>query len=175
MYFCAHKIRLYIVLPQPLQKMNKQALFESIRPEFNSIIYGNLNRNEKLHEISKLLHDTFEHYDWVGFYLVDENADRELVLGPYVGDETDHIRIKFGQGICGQAAETLKTFVVQDVTKESNYLACSIDVMSEIVVPIMNDGEFVGELDIDSHLLGAMDKVDKTELEDLCKHIAKLF
>lgn len=155
--------------------MNKLALFESIRAEFNSIIYGTTSRDEKLKSISQLLHDTFEHYDWVGFYLVDENAECELVLGPYVGDETDHVRIKFGQGICGQAAETLKTFVVQDVTKESNYLACSMSVQSEIVVPIMKDGNFVGELDIDSHLLGAMDKTDKSELEDLCKHIAQLF
>jgi len=155
--------------------MNKQALFESIRPEFNAIIFGSENRDQKLQSISQLLCDTFEHYDWVGFYLVDDEAEQELILGPYVGDATDHIRIKFGEGICGQAAKTLKTFVVQDVTKEENYLACSLSVQSEIVVPIMADGKFVGELDIDSHVLGAMDQVDKMELEHLCKHIANLF
>ena len=155
--------------------MNKQALFESIRPEFNAIIYGSESRDHKLQAISQLLSDNFEHYDWVGFYLVDEEVEQELILGPYVGDATDHIRIKFGEGICGQAAKTLKTFVVQDVTKEENYLACSLSVQSEIVVPIMAEGKFVGELDIDSHLLGAMDQVDKLELEKLCKHIAKLF
>ena len=155
--------------------MNKQGLFESIRPEFNAIIYGSENRDHKLQSISQLLSDTFEHYDWVGFYLVDDDVEQELILGPYVGDATDHIRIKFGEGICGQAAKTLETFVVQDVTKEENYLACSLSVQSEIVVPIMAEGKFVGELDIDSHILGAMDQVDKLELEHLCKHIAKLF
>jgi L-methionine (R)-S-oxide reductase len=155
--------------------MNKQALFESIRPEFNAIIYGTNSRDEKLLAISQLLSDTFDHYDWVGFYLVDDEAERELILGPFVGDATDHIRIKFGEGICGQAAETLETFVVKDVTKEENYLACSLSVQSEIVVPIMLEDRFIGELDIDSHVLGAMDDVDKKELEKLCKHIAKLF
>jgi L-methionine (R)-S-oxide reductase len=155
--------------------MNKQALFESILPEFNAIIYGSENRDQKLQAISQLLSDTFDHYDWVGFYLVDEKVEQELILGPFVGDATDHIRIKFGEGICGQAAKTLETFVVQDVTKEENYLACSLSVQSEIVVPIMAEGKFVGELDIDSHLLGAMDQVDKLELEKMCKHIAKLF
>lgn len=155
--------------------MTKQDLFNSIRPTLNQLILSDKTRNQKLAEISKILSDTFNHYDWVGFYLVDPNADRELVLGPYVGAETDHIRIKFGVGICGQAAETLNTFVVDDVTKESNYLACSLTVKSEIVVPIMKGDTFVGELDIDSHIIAAMDLVDKTELEELCKHIATLF
>lgn len=158
-----------------LKNMSKQALFDSIRPQFSLIISSSSTRDEKLAQISALLADTFSHYDWVGFYLADPNADRELVLGPYVGAETDHTRIKFGVGICGQAAETLKTFVVDDVTKESNYLACSITVKSEIVVPILKGEIFVGELDIDSHQIAAMDSVDKAELEALCEQLATLF
>ena len=90
-----------------------------------------------------------------------------LELGPYVGEETDHTRIPFGKGICGQAADTLKTFVVQDVAKADNYLACSLHVKSEIVVPIMKGEQFVGELDIDSHTKDAI----SDELQILCERI----
>ena len=100
-----------------------------------------------------MLKGKVEHYDWVGFYLVDETAAHQLVLGPFVGDLTDHVEIAFGQGVCGQAAEIGQTFVVQDVMAETNYLSCSDSVKSEIVVPIFKDGHLVGELDIDSHTL----------------------
>ncbi|TNE70483.1 GAF domain-containing protein [bacterium] len=155
--------------------MNKQALFNQIKPLFSEIIQSENTRDEKLKSIAELLSNTFEHYDWVGFYITDPNADRELYLGPYVGAETDHTRIKFGVGICGQSADTKKTFVIDDVTKEDNYLACSLTVKSEIVVPIMVGDVYVAQIDIDSHQLAAMDSVDKTELEALCNDLSTLW
>lgn len=132
-------------------------------------------RDEKLQDICQLLADEFDMFDWVGFYLVDPDAERALVLGPYVGEATDHTRIPYGKGICGQAAETNETFVVQDVNQEDNYLACSVDVEAEIVVPIRKNGEFVAELDIDSHTRNSMTEEHRVLLEEICDIIAELF
>lgn len=132
-------------------------------------------RDQKLQQTCEILEENVEVFDWVGFYLVDPEADRELVLGPYVGEETDHTRIPFGKGICGQAAETNETFVIQDVSKEDNYLACSVHVKAEIVVPVKKNGEFVAELDIDSHTKDAMTQEHRKLLEEVCEITAVLF
>ncbi len=140
-----------------------------------AIINGDKTRDEKLLAICELLDDDVDVFDWTGFYLVAEDEENMLELGPYVGEETDHTRIPFGKGICGQAADTLKTFVVQDVKKADNYLACSLHVKSEIVVPIMKEGDFVGELDIDSHTKGAITPELQTLCEDICKDLSAIF
>ncbi len=141
----------------------------NILENVTSLIEGEGTRNEKLQAICKLLDERVDVFNWTGFYLVASDEERMLELGPYVGEETDHTRIPFGSGICGQAAETLDTFVVQDVSKANNYLACSLDVKSEIVVPIMKENNFVGELDIDSHTLNAI----TPELQELCEEICR--
>lgn len=133
------------------------------------------SRSEKLQAVSGLLAENVSEFDWVGFYMVDPEAERELVLGPYVGEETDHTRIPFGTGICGQAADSHETFVVQDVSEADNYLACSIHVKSEVVVPIMKEGEFVAELDIDSHTKNAITESHQAMLEEICNIIADIF
>ncbi len=135
---------------------------------------GEAGREEKLEALCRLLRDSAAHYDWVGFYIADETR-RELILGPYAGEPTDHCRIGYGSGICGQAADTKKTFVVQDVTKETNYLSCSPSVKSEIVVPIMKQGRFVAELDIDSHTLCPFSVEERKVLEKVCEIIEELF
>lgn len=132
-------------------------------------------RDDKLQEICELLADQIEVFDWVGFYLVDPDAERELILGPYVGEETDHTRIPFGKGICGQSAETNETFVVQDVSEADNYLACSIHVKAEIVVPVKKNDNFVAELDIDSHTKNSITDEHRIMLEEVCDIVAKLF
>ena len=151
--------------------MNKETILDKVE----NIVISNQKRDDKLREICKLLDDEIELFDWTGFYLTSPEEDRMLILGPYIGEPTDHIRIPFGKGICGQAAESLDTFVVQDVSKADNYLACSIDVQSEIVVPIMKDGEFVGELDIDSHTKDAITPELKELCEEICKKITPIF
>lgn len=140
-----------------------------------SIIKSDKSRNEKLQAICDLLDTDVDVFDWTGFYLVAEDEDNMLELGPYVGEETDHTRIPFGKGICGQAADTLKTFVVQDVDKADNYLACSIHVKSEIVVPIMKGEQFVGELDIDSHTKDAISDELKILCERICDELKHIF
>ncbi|PKK84355.1 MAG: hypothetical protein CVT49_03930 [candidate division Zixibacteria bacterium HGW-Zixibacteria-1] len=123
--------------------------------------------SSRLLSICNLLKNSLPGYDWVGFYVVDKNNDRELVLGPFAGDPTDHVRIPFGRGICGQAAETGKTFVVDDVTAENNYLSCSINVRSEIVVPIFRGDRIIAELDIDSHIPSAFTEQDEAFLTEV--------
>ncbi len=132
------------------------------------------DRDAKLHAICALLEREVAHYDWVGFYLVDPARERELVLGPFAGAPTEHTRIAFGQGICGQAADTEMTFVIQDVSQETNYLSCSPHVKSEIVAPIFKDGVVVGEIDIDSHALAPFTKADNAFLEQIAHLVAGL-
>lgn len=127
----------------------------------------------KMLEICWLLNSKFPRYNWVGFYIA--TGDRQLALGPYVGEATEHTHIPFGKGICGQAAERKKTFVVDDVSKEANYLACSLYVRSEIVIPIFVKGEIAGELDIDSHTPGAFSGEDVAFLEKMCVLLADVF
>ena len=127
----------------------------------------------KLKKICQLLDQEIEHFNWTGFYF--RNGDKEeLVIGPYVGAETDHTVIPFGKGICGQVAVSNETFVVADVHEQANYLACSLENKAEIVVPILKDGVNVGQIDIDSHTPNAFTQEDRELLEWLCEEIAKI-
>ena len=119
------------------------------------------------------LQERLGHYDWVGFYMIEEGGiDEEpvLVLGPYVGAVTQHKRIPLNRGICGAAASTGRTVIVDDVSQDPRYLACSIETKSEIVVPVVVKGEVVGELDIDSHTPAAFKPDDR----QLVEHCARL-
>ena len=108
-------------------------------------------------EVVRLLHTRMTKYNWVGFYMIEQHASGEpiLVLGPFQGAMTPHTHIPLHQGICGAAASTGKTIVVDDVSKDPRYLACSLETKSEIVVPIFAKGKVAGELDIDSHFPAA--------------------
>lgn len=146
--------------------------FLRLQKEAGKIVDSQGSRDQKLQGICRLLQERVGHYDWVGFYLVDPQRPRELVLGPYVGESTEHTRIPFGKGICGQAAEREETFVIQDVSREENYLSCSIAVKSEIVVPIFKEGRIAGELDIDSHQVEPFTEADQRFLEALCRKVS---
>lgn len=165
-----HKL-LYWITQTEGEPMSTQALLETVA----EILAGVQSRDDKLQALCALLEHVVPHYDWVGFYLVAPDNERELVLGPYVGDPTDHQRIAFGQGICGQAAATEQTFIIQDVSQETNYLSCSPQVKSEIVIPILKAGRVVGELDIDSHALAPFTEADRRLLEDIAGCVAELF
>lgn len=145
-----------------------------IKKRLSSIIESpNQTINDKLQKICKLLDQEILYFNWTGFYF--RNGDKEeLVLGSYVGAETDHTVIPFGKGICGQVAVSNKTFVVPDVHDQDNYLSCSIDTKAEIVVPIIKNGENIGQIDIDSHTLNPFTTEDREMLEWLCDEIAKI-
>lgn len=119
--------------------------------------------DEVLRQTVSILHDRFEHYSWVGIYLVEAGA---LVLGPWQGPQaTEHVRIPVGQGVCGAAAASGRTEVVDDVNADHRYLACFPSTRSEIVVPIHYGGKVVGEIDIDSDTPAAFGDDDRTLLE----------
>ena len=121
--------------------------------------------------IVKLLQERMLKYNWVGFYMLETSLEKPmLVLGPFQGAMTPHTKISLHQGICGAAASTGKTVVVDDVNKDPRYLACSIETKSEIVVPILVRGKIVGELDIDSHFLAAFEQEDR-ELVEYCANL----
>jgi L-methionine (R)-S-oxide reductase len=119
------------------------------------------------------LKERLPHFDWVGFYMIEKagiGEDPVLVIGPYVGAITPHTRIPLNQGICGAAASSGRTVIVDDVNADPRYLACSLETKSEIVVPIVVKGEVVGELDVDSHTPAAFTADDRQLLE----HCARL-
>jgi L-methionine (R)-S-oxide reductase len=119
--------------------------------------------DDVLREVVALLHDRFEHYSWVGVYLVEGD---DLVLGPWRGPEaTEHVRIPVGQGICGAAAASGRTEIVDDVNADERYLACFPSTRSEIVVPISFEGRVVGEIDIDADEPAAFGEGDREFLE----------
>jgi len=121
--------------------------------------------------ITLVLNQHMLKYNWVGFYMLEAGANPPvLVLGHYQGAMTPHTRISLHQGICGDAASSGKTVVVDDVKKDPRYLACSLETQSEIVVPIFVHGKVAGELDIDSHFLAAFAHEDR----DLIEYCAQL-
>jgi len=118
--------------------------------------------------IVALLHEKLTRYNWVGFYMLEKDGGDFLVLGPFKGTMTPHTRIPLNQGICGAAASSGKTVVVDDVNSDPRYLACSLETKSEIVVPVFVKGKVAGELDIDSHFLAAFGPEDRK----FCEHAA---
>lgn len=134
----------------------------------------NQNPDDLLLRICELLKQEVYHYDWVGFYILDQKKN-ELVLGPFVGKPTQHIHIAVGKGICGQVAASGQTMVVQDVTQVENYISCGLEVQSEIVVPVLKNGKFVAELDIDSHSPAPFKDEDSVFLAKVCDLLADKF
>jgi L-methionine (R)-S-oxide reductase len=132
------------------------ARIEEVRNELIEISERSRSAAELTQSVVKLLHDRMLKYNWVGFYLLEPGADPPvLVLGAFEGAMTPHTRIPLNQGICGAAASSGQTVVVDDVNNDPRYLACSLETKSEIVVPVFAHGKIVGELDIDSHFPAA--------------------
>lgn len=126
-----------------------------------------------LQNICNTLFNAVPYYNWVGIYYMQDSSST-LVLGPYAGAATEHTKIPYGKGICGQVAVSGETFVVADVNAEDNYLACSIETKAEIVLPIFKDGKLIAQLDIDSHYHDPFTPQDLLFLEDLCTDLGPL-
>jgi L-methionine (R)-S-oxide reductase len=149
---------------------NPQKINE-VRKEVDRLDSAAHSADQLMEGIAALLNQQMLKYNWVGFYMLELGANPPmLVLGQYRGAMTPHIRIALNQGICGAAASSGKTVVVDDVKKDPRYLACSLETKSEIVVPIFVRGKVVGELDIDSHFLAAFGEEDR-ELVEYCAQL----
>lgn len=128
----------------------------------------------RLQQICDYLHENIRHCDWAGYYLVDPSLTKELFLGPYSGEPTEHTKIEFGNGICGQAASTGNTLVIADVKSEANYLSCSPYVKSEIVVPVFHEHTITGEIDLDSFTENGFSDDDRSFLEWVAEMTSEL-
>jgi GAF domain-containing protein len=145
---------------------------ETLKPKVTEIATNTSETIEnRLLNICKLLESQVDYYNWVGFYFRNGNKE-ELKLGPYVGEPTDHTIIPFGKGICGQVAVSNQNFVVPDVAAQDNYIACSITVKAEIVIPIFVNGENIGQIDIDSNTSNPFTEADERFLEFVSKEVA---
>jgi len=146
---------------------------EILKIKIEQIILLKEDLEFKLQQICDLLEREVSYYDWVGFYF--KNGDKEeLKLAQFTGEETEHTIIPFGKGICGQVAVSNKNFVVQDVSKQENYISCGWKVKSEIVIPIFVNGENIGQIDIDSHTPDIFSSKDEELLEFVCKKVGVL-
>jgi L-methionine (R)-S-oxide reductase len=145
---------------------DRSGLLTAIR----SAIAAAPNADTAMTQAVRLLKDGIPYYSWVGIYLLDGN---ELVLGPFVGKPSPHTRIPLGRGICGAAAAEKATIVVDDVNADPRYLACSLETRSEIVVPIMENGDVLGEIDIDSDTPAAFGDADRRLLEQVAALLAE--
>ena len=147
--------------------------FNILKPTILEILRNKDSADSKLLTICQLLESRVEYYNWVGFYFKNGNKN-ELKLGPYVGEPTDHLIIPFGKGICGQVALSNKNFVVPDVSAQDNYIACSLTVKAEIVIPIFVNEENIGQIDIDSNTPDPFTEEDERFLEFVCKEVSKI-
>jgi L-methionine (R)-S-oxide reductase len=148
-----------------------QKRISELRKEADRLNSEARSADQLMERISVLLNKEMLKYNWVGFYMLEAGANPPvLVLGHYQGAMTPHTRISLHQGICGAAASSGKTVVVDDVKKDPRYLACSLETKSEIVVPVFVKGKVAGELDIDSHFLAAFGEEDR-ELVEYCAEL----
>lgn len=150
---------------------SKSEKHAQVRREVERLAAESRSTDDLMRGITVLLNEHMLKYNWVGFYMLEPGADPPiLVLGHYQGAMTPHTRIPLNQGICGAAASSGKTVVVDDVSKDPRYLACSLETKSEIVVPIFVHGKVAGELDLDSHFHAAFGSEDR-ELIEFCARI----
>lgn len=150
-------------------------MFTQLKAETAAILNNDqLSVIHRLQKTCDLLKATISYYDWVGFYF--KNGDKEeLKLGPYAGASTDHTIIPFGKGICGQVAVSNENFVVPDVKAQDNYIACSLTVKAEIVVPLFVNGENIGQIDIDSNTPDPFTDADERFLEFVNLEVSKIW
>jgi L-methionine (R)-S-oxide reductase len=151
--------------------MPTMSRIEEVRNEVTELAKATPTAKDLMQGVCKLLHERMLKYNWVGFYMLEPGAQPPmLILDGFIGAMTPHTRIPLNQGICGAAASSGKTIVVDDVSKDPRYLACSLETKSEIVVPIFVQGTVAGELDIDSHFPAAFGAEDQ-QLVQYCAEV----
>ncbi|QIE59380.1 GAF domain-containing protein [Rasiella rasia] len=148
--------------------------FKDLRPKVGAILNNDtISSEKKMTQVCELLQESIGYYDWVGFYFANHDT-KTLHLKAFAGEPTDHTEIPFGKGICGQVAESNANFVVPDVKAQDNYIACSIYVKAEIVVPLFKDGKNIGQIDIDSNTVDPFSEADERFLEWVNERIAEI-
>lgn len=146
----------------PAEKAERYA---ALAEEIAAVLEGEPNLTARMATVASMLAASFDHFFWTGFYVVDPDKPRELVVGPYQGT-LGCLRIAFGRGVCGTAAETGKVQVVEDVHAFPGHIACDARSASEIVVPVFDgQGRLIAVLDVDSDQKSAFDEMDASWLQ----------
>ncbi|NMM46867.1 GAF domain-containing protein [Marinigracilibium pacificum] len=154
-----------LIIPE---KATKEEIYQNILPQIKALISDETDRVANQANVAAALKEAFDFF-WVGFYMVKND---ELVLGPFQGPIAC-TRIRKGKGVCGTSWEKAQTLVVPDVDAFPGHIACSSASRSEIVVPVMSNGEVIGVLDVDSKELNDFDETDKVYLEKLLESISE--
>jgi GAF domain-containing protein len=142
---------------------------QALLSQFRTLAAASLSLEELQAGIVEAAARALPHFSWTGFYMLDPADPAMLVLGPFIGAPTPHMRIPVTQGICGAAVASGQTVIVDDVASDPRYLSCSIETRSEIVVPIYAHGKITGEIDIDSHSPAAFRQEDRAFLEEAAR------
>ena len=158
-------------VPRTDRPADKAACYAEVEGEILAVLDGEPNRVARMATVASMLADTFDVYFWTGFYVVDPDRVGELVVGPYQGT-LGCLRIPFGRGVCGAAADTGQTQLVEDVHAFPGHIACDSRSASEIVVPVFGpDGALIAVFDVDSTEKAAFDAVDQGALERLLSKV----
>jgi L-methionine (R)-S-oxide reductase len=147
-----------------MYKGSRQENYQLVKKQLQALLHGEKNQIANLSNTSALLNQFLDRINWVGFYLLD--ANNELVLGPFQGLPAC-VRIPLGKGVCGTSAQNKETLRVEDVHQFPGHIACDAASNSEIVIPLIKDGELLGVLDIDSPEKNRFDELDQEQLEEL--------
>jgi L-methionine (R)-S-oxide reductase len=149
-------------------------LYKNLQDRIKEIIgHDNLTINNRLIAVCEILQNNIDYYDWVGFYFANYE-EKTLHLKAFAGESTNHKVIPFGKGICGQVAVSNQNFVVEDVNVQDNYIACSIHVKAEIVIPLFKNGVNLGQIDVDSNTADPFSEKDERFLEWVNKQVATI-
>jgi L-methionine (R)-S-oxide reductase len=150
---------------------DKAARYAAVAQEIAAVLDGEPNRVARMATVASMLAASFDSYFWTGFYVVDPEKDRELVVGPYQGT-LGCMRIAFGRGVCGTAAATGKMQIVPDVEAFPGHIACDSRSASEVVVPVFDgEGRLIAVFDVDSTELAAFDETDAAWLEKILREV----
>lgn len=150
---------------------DKASAYSELMPQLRSLVDGEPDFIANAANVTAAMKQSLSHFSWVGVYLLKKG---ELVLGPFQG-KVACTRIKVGSGVCGTAAAERKALIVRDVSKFPGHISCDPDSKSEIVVPLVKDGELFGVLDVDSSEFGAFDEKDKEYLEQVAELLSGKF
>lgn len=147
----------------------KAERYAEVAQEIAAVLDGESNLTARMATVASMLANSFDHYFWTGFYIVDPEKPQELVVGPYQGT-LGCLRIAFGRGVCGTAAATGETQLVPDVHAFPGHIGCDSRSQSEVVVPVFNNaGNFIAVLDVDSDRPAAFDETDASALEGIIR------
>ncbi len=148
-----------------LESASKSELYSQLGVQLRALLEGERDFIANAANFASLLYHSLPDVNWVGFYLLKNN---ELVLGPFQGQPAC-VRIALGKGVCGTAAELRQTVVVENVHEFPGHIACDSASNSEIVVPLIKDGQLIGVLDLDSPTLSRFDDDDAAGLNNLAR------